>query len=180
MPPSRKASGGSSMIACAMSATTSGISWSCSASCASSGCSSTSSNSNTLECESASSISRRNEGNCSMARRKFNRSRAFPVPTERRVIVRSRSRTSRRCFSNCSRRFPSSVHVCTACCLALILPISERGCVSQSRRRRAPMGVRVWFTELYRHAALGASRVRGSRISRLRREVPSIVRNSVF
>ena len=148
IPPSRKVSGGSSMMACAMRATTSGNSWSCLASCVSNGSSSVSSSPNTPELQRASSISVRNEVNCSMASRKFNRSRALPVPTERRVMVRSRSRTSRRCCSNCSNRFPSSVQVCTARCLAWILSVSERGCVSQSRSRRAPMGVTVWFTEL--------------------------------
>ena len=70
-------------------------------------------------------------------------SRALPEPALSRLIVRSTSRTSFNCARRASNVALLSTNDATASCRRTIAWTLASGCVSQSRKRRAPIGVVV-------------------------------------
>jgi exodeoxyribonuclease V beta subunit len=84
-----------------------------------------------------------NAGSCSRAWRSAAKSRAFPAPALSRPRVRSKSRTCASCARSASIPAGLSTKVCTVSCLRRIGSTVASGCDSQSRSRRAPMGVTV-------------------------------------
>ena len=156
MPPSLIVSGGSSAIAREIRPVTSGSSCSWPPSSLSNGggpSGSASSKISSLSVGATGSMARctsaimpRSIGNWPSAPLNCTKSRALPEPMLNRLIVRSRSRISFRLSRNRSsagllwRNWPSAV------CRRRIASTDESGCESQSRSRRAPIGVEVRFS----------------------------------
>ena len=153
MPPSLSAIGGSSAIAREIRLVTSGSSCSWPPSSLNNGGGPSGSASSKISSLSVGAmgstalctlaIMPRSAGNWPSAPLNCTKSRALPEPMLNRLIVRSRSRISFRLSRNRSSAGLLWMNWPSAACRRRIVSTDESGCESQSRRRRAPIGVKV-------------------------------------